>query len=135
MSNREQRPSERFGLIALWACFIAFDSATQILMKMGASRLHSQPLSIDWLRAIGESPLIWTALVCLIVTFALWLRILAAMGLGMAFATSSLTIIAVLALAWVFLGEPFHVVGYFGAALIVIGVLLLRPLSGTPGAR
>lgn len=105
-------------------------------MKIAAERLALPPLSWQWLRSAVESPLIWTALACLLAAFWLWLQILEVSRLGVAFAATSLTLIGVLVGSWLLLGEAMSALGYIGVAAIILGVALLRPLSpgDTPGS-
>ena len=65
----------------------------------------------------------------LLAAFGIWLRILEASRLGVAFAATSLTLIGVLLASWLFLGEGLGVLGYAGIAAIILGVALVRPLS------
>lgn len=129
------RRSVRIGLALLWLGFIGLDTVAQISMKMAAERLPLPPFSPQWTHAAIESPLVWVAVACLIVAFALWMRILEASHLGVAFAATSLTLVFVLFGSWVLLGETMNPLGYLGAAAIVLGVALLRPLSRSESAR
>lgn len=121
--------STRIRLALVWSGFIVLDTAAQIAMKMAADRLPSPPLSRQWMLAVVLSPLVWIALVCLLAAFGLWLRILEASRLDVAFAATSLTLIGVLAASWLLLGEAMSMPGYVGAIAIILGVILLRPLS------
>ena len=116
-------------LVLLWVGFIALDTAAQITMKIAADKLYPPPLSGQWMRSVVESPLVWSALACLLAAFGIWLRILEASRLGVAFAATSLTLIGVLVASWLFLGEGLSVLGYAGIAAIILGVALVRPLS------
>jgi multidrug transporter EmrE-like cation transporter len=113
----------------LWMGFIGLDTVAQIAMKMAANNLSPPPFSWQWVHSAIESPLAWTAVACLIAAFALWLRILEASHLGVAFAATSLTLVGVLVGSWLVLGESMNPLGYIGAAAIMLGVALLRPLS------
>jgi hypothetical protein len=122
-------PSGRFRMALLWTGFIGLDTAAQIAMKMAANSLVPPPFSWQWaLSAIG-SPMTWLAAACLIAVFGLWLRILEASQLGVAFAATSLTLVGVLVGSWLLLGEAMNPLAYVGAGAIVVGVALLRPLS------
>jgi len=121
--------SGRFGLVLLWTGFIGLDIAAQIAMKMAASNLSPPPFSWRWTRSAIESPMAWIAVACLIAAFAMWLRILQTSQLAVAFATTSLTLVGVLVGSWLLLGESMSPLAYVGAAAIVVGVALLRPLS------
>jgi multidrug transporter EmrE-like cation transporter len=121
--------SGRFRLTLLWTGFIGLDTAAQLALKVAANNLSAPPLSWPWTLSAIESPMVWTALACLIVAFGLWLRILDASHLAVAFAATSLTLIGVLVGSWLLLGESMNLLAYVGVGAIVVGVALLRPLS------
>lgn len=122
-------PPGRFRLALLWMAFIGLDTAAQIAMKMAANGLSLPPFSRQWMLSAIESPMAWLAVTCLIAAFALWLRILASSQLAVAFAATSITLVAVLVVSWLVLGESMSLLAYVGAGTIVVGVALLRPLS------
>ena len=119
----------RFRLTLLWAGFVGFDTVAQIAMKTAANGLPPPPLSRQWAFSAIGSPMAWIAVTCLIGAFVLWLRILDASQLAVAFAATSLTLVGVLVGSWLVLGESMSPLAYIGAGAIVIGVALLRPLS------
>jgi drug/metabolite transporter (DMT)-like permease len=125
MSSR----SGRLRLALLWTGFIGMDTAAQIAMKVAANNLSPPPFSRQWVLLAIESPMVWIAVACLIAVFGLWLRILDASHLAVAFAATSLTLVGVLVGSWLFLGESMNPLAYVGAGAIVVGVALLRPLS------
>jgi drug/metabolite transporter (DMT)-like permease len=121
--------SGQLRLALVWTGFIGLDTAAQIAMKMAASSLSRPPFSWQWALSAIESPAAWIAVACLIAVFWLWLRILDASHLAVAFAATSLTLVGVLVASWLVLGESMNPLGYVGAAAIVVGVALLRPSS------
>jgi len=121
--------SARFRLTLLWTGFIGLDTAAQIAMKTAANSLPPAPFSWQWALSAIESPMAWIAATCLIAAFGLWLRILEASQLAVAFAATSLTLVAVLVGSRLVLGESMSPLAYVGAGAIVVGVALLRPLS------
>ena len=120
---------ERFRLTLLWTSFIGLDTAAQIAMKMAAGRLSPPPFSSQWALSAIESPMAWIAVACLIAAFTLWLRILDGSHLAVAFAATSLTLVSVLVVSRLVLGESMSPLAYVGAGAIVVGVAFLRPLS------
>src|SRR5882757_2980424 len=92
--------SRRFRLALLWTGFIGLDTAAQIAMKMAANNLSPPPFSWQWTLSAIKSPMAWIAVVCLIAAFGLWLRILDASQLAVAFAATSLTLVGVLVGSW-----------------------------------
>src|SRR5262249_33924530 len=119
----------RLSTAALWAALILFDSAAQLLFKSAATHLPRPSPTLAWMLMVAQSWRAWLALACLLVTFGFWIAVLRRSKLSTAFPVTALTFIGVLTGSWWFFGETVQLVQYFGIALIVIGVAMLKPFE------
>jgi drug/metabolite transporter (DMT)-like permease len=111
----------------LWVAFIVTDGAAQVLFKNAATHLPEPSLTPDWLWLTATSLRVWAALGCLIIVFGVWMAILRRLPLATAFPMTASTYAVVVAASWILYGETIAPVQYFGTALIVAGVALMRP--------
>jgi len=111
----------------LWAGLVASDCAAQLLFKSAALRLEAPRLDAGWVAMVAQSPRVWTAVACLMLTFGLWMQVLRRSRLSLAFPVTALTIVAVTIGSRIAFDEAIAPVNYAGIALIVAGVALLRP--------
>ena len=125
MKNFSSRASTRF----LWAGLVVADATAQLLFKGAATRLPAPGWSLAWIVMVAQSWRVWTALACLVVTFALWMLILRRSRLGQAFPVTALAFAAVVAGSWWFLGETVTPAHGLGIGLIIVGVAMLRPFD------
>ena len=118
---RPRRPT----MILIWALFISFDTAFQLLMKTAGSGLAMPELSTTWILAAAGSIHVWLAVLCYLGTFGLWMLVLHRSELTMAFPATALTYIGVVVGSRWLLHEQIHLFQYVGIALIVCGVASL----------
>jgi multidrug transporter EmrE-like cation transporter len=119
----------RVSLALLWAGLVVSDSAAQLLFKSAAVRVAAPTPSLAWVAMVAQSWRAWAAVVCLLVTFGLWMLVLRRAKLSTAFPVTALTFIGVVGGSWWFFGETIAPIQYAGIALIVAGVAALRPLD------
>lgn len=112
-------------MVALWAAFIALDTAAQLLFKSAAERLAPAEFSLQWLRTVAQSLRFWAAALCLVMTFAVWMLILRSSRLGLSFAATALTFVGVIGGSVLVFGETVSSIQYAGILLVVVGVALL----------
>ena len=106
---------------------MAADTGAQLLFKDAARRLDEPRLAPEWIAMVAQSPRVWLAVACLLVTFGLWMLILRGARLSSAFPVTSLSIVCVVVASRILFDESITLVQYGGIALIVAGVALLRP--------
>lgn len=122
----------RLELALLWAGLVVTDTAAQLLFKSAAVRLAEPRITPEWLAMVAQSPRVWSAVACLLLTFGLWMLILRRSALTASFPVTALTFVGVIAGSWVLFDESITAFQYAGIALIVVGVALLKPLDGPP---
>jgi drug/metabolite transporter (DMT)-like permease len=79
---------------------------------------------------VAQSPRLWAAGLCFVLTFGVWMLILRGSRLSHSFPATALTFIGVICGSKFLFGESIEPVQYLGIALIILGVALLRPLDG-----
>lgn len=111
----------------LWVTFVAMDGAAQILFKNAAVHLPEPAPTLEWLYLTVTSIRVLAALGCLVAVFGVWMLILRRLPLATAFPITASTYVVVVAASHVLYGETVAPAQYAGIALIVVGVVLLRP--------
>jgi multidrug transporter EmrE-like cation transporter len=108
----------------LWSSLLALDVLIQVTMKLAGDRLAAVPLGVEWVLAALSSGLVWISLAGYLVTFVLWLAILHASQLSVAFPVTALAYALVPLCGWLLLEEEFSTAKAAGIALIIAGVAL-----------
>jgi drug/metabolite transporter (DMT)-like permease len=126
---RRDRQNSLLHTVALWATLIALDTSAQLLFKSAAVRLTPSEPSFQWLQMVAQSLRFWAAVVCLLMTFLVWMLILRRSRLGLSFAATALTFVGVIGGSQLVFGESISVTQYAGIILIVVGVALLGRLD------
>ena len=129
LDRRRDRPNSLLHTLALWAALIALDTSAQLLFKSAAVRLTPSEPSFHWLQTVTESLPFWAAVICLLMTFLVWMLILRRSRLGLSFAATALTFVGVIGGSQLVFGESISVTQYAGIILIVVGVALLGRLD------
>lgn len=115
---------KKFYLIG-FVVLIAFDTFSQICFKMTA--LHAAPFELDsaWLLRALASPWLYGAIVGYLGSFITWMSLLRHAPIGPAFAASHLEVVGVMIISVPIFGEQLSLIQYFGALLVIAGVLAL----------
>ncbi|MDE1897881.1 MAG: EamA family transporter [Xanthomonadaceae bacterium] len=114
----------RFYLVG-FLLLMAIDTAAQLCFKLAA--LHAAPFAIDpgWLLRVLREPWVYGAIAGYLGAFVTYMTLLKHAPVGPAFAASHLQVVSVMAAsAWLF-GERLAPLQLLGAALIVLGILVL----------
>jgi drug/metabolite transporter (DMT)-like permease len=114
-------------IILLLTISVICDVFGQIAFKLGAHRLPEADavgLPSFCLRLAGE-PWLIGGLAIYVIEFIVWIRLLALVPLGIAFAIASLNILGISLAARAFLGEAISRKQWLGAILITIGVAIV----------
>jgi len=119
----------RRALALTWLALIVSDTAAQLLFKAAAVHLAEPVPALAWIGIVARSWRVWMAVVCLLVTFGLWLVVLRTARVSRAFPVTALTFIGVVGGSWWLYGETITTLQCAGIALIVAGVAILRPLD------
>jgi len=129
LDRRRDRPNSLLHTVALWVALIALDTSAQLLFKSAAARLTPSEPSFQWVQMVAQSPHFWAAVVCLLMTFLVWMLILRRSRLGLSFAATALTFVGVIGGSQLVFGESITAIQYAGIVLIVVGVALLGRLD------
>ena len=112
------------------AAAIVLDTVLQLLWKVAAARL---PAGVDpaLFLAVAAEPIFLAVALLLAVQFVNWIYVLEHADLSYAHAVVALSLIGVVVLSAVLLGEPITLLKLCGSALVLAGVLLV---GSTPAA-
>ena len=113
------------------ALSVVFVLASELLMKRGASQTADLTSSWSWTGVGGlTSPLVWVAIVFVILSFLSWLYVLKYIPLSIAFPLSRVVDALVPLCSWIFLGEMISTRRWCGIALVIIGLAVVaKPVA------
>jgi drug/metabolite transporter (DMT)-like permease len=104
----------------------------ELLLKVGAKATADPSKSWSWIGITGlASPLIWLAIVVIILDLAIWLYVLKYIPLSIAFPLSRLVDVLVPISCWLILKEGISSLRWCGIALVIIGLAIVAK----PAAR
>src|SRR5438270_6697281 len=105
--------------------------ASELLLKRGASEVADPGSALSWTGINGlASPLVWWAILLVMLSFASWLYVLKYLPLTVAFPLSRVVDVLVPISCWIFLGEFISVRRWCGIALVIIGLALVaKPVA------
>jgi drug/metabolite transporter (DMT)-like permease len=104
----------------------------ELLLKAGAKATADPSKSWSWIGITGlASPLIWLAIVVIILDLAIWLYVLKYIPLSIAFPLSRLVDVLVPISCWLILKEGISSLRWCGIALVIIGLAVVAK----PAAR
>jgi multidrug transporter EmrE-like cation transporter len=114
-------------VIILLAISIACDVFGQIAFKVGANRLPAaEAIGVPaFCRRMVREPWLVAGIAIYIIEFVVWVRVLALVPLGIAFAIASLNILGIALASHFFLGEAITRKQWTGAILITAGVAVV----------
>ena len=96
---------------------------SELLLKRGASDTANLAQAWSWTGVTGlASPLVWSGIIFVIISFISWLYVLRYIPLTIAFPLSRVVDILVPLGCWFFLGEAISTRRWCGIALVIIGL-------------
>jgi len=96
---------------------------SELLLKRGASDTANPAQAWSWTGVTGlASPLVWSGIIFVIISFISWLYVLRYIPLTIAFPLSRVVDILVPLGCWFFLGEAISPRRWCGIALVIIGL-------------
>lgn len=107
------------------ALFCGFMGAGQMLFKLAATQVKDAATTTALVRGIAFSPWFWSAGLLYGVASLLWVAILTRVPLSVAYPASSLTIVLVPIVGWMFFGEVLSIRFCIGMAAIMVGIWLI----------
>jgi drug/metabolite transporter (DMT)-like permease len=113
------------------ALSVIFVLVSELLLKRGASQTADLTNSWSWTGIGGlASPLVWLAIIFVILSFLSWLYVLKYIPLSIAFPLSRVVDALVPLCSWIFLGEMISTRRWCGIALVIIGLAVVaRPVA------
>jgi drug/metabolite transporter (DMT)-like permease len=104
---------------------------SELLLKRGASDIADLTSSWSWTGINGlVSPLVWLAIIFVIISFISWLYVLKYIPLSIAFPLSRVVDALVPLCSWIFLGEMISTRRWCGIALVIIGLAVVaKPVA------
>jgi drug/metabolite transporter (DMT)-like permease len=104
----------------------------ELLLKAGAKATADPATSWSWIGITGlASPLIWLAIVVMLLDLVIWLYVLKYIPLSIAFPLSRLVDVLVPISCWLILEEGISSLRWCGIALVIIGLAIVAK----PAAR
>jgi len=103
----------------------------ELLLKAGARATADPSKSWPWMGITGlASPLIWLAIVVIILDLVIWLYVLKYIPLSIAFPLSRLVDVLVPISCWLILKEGISSLRWCGIALVIIGLaIVVKPAA------
>ncbi len=104
---------------------------SELLLKRGAVATADPSSAWGWTGITGlASPIIWLAIVFVLLSFVSWLYVLKYLPLSIAFPLSRVVDALVPLGCWIFLGEAISIRRWCGIALVIIGLAIIaRPVA------
>ena len=104
---------------------------SELLLKRGASDTANPGTFWSWTGISGlASPLVWLAIIFVIISFISWLYVLKYIPLSVAFPLSRVVDVLVPLSSWIILGELISPRRWCGIALVVIGLAVVaKPVA------
>jgi drug/metabolite transporter (DMT)-like permease len=104
---------------------------SELLLKRGASDTADLATNWSWTGISGlASPLVWWAIILVIISFLSWLYVLKFIPLTIAFPLSRVVDVLVPLSCWIILGETISLRRWCGIALVVIGLAIVaKPVA------
>jgi drug/metabolite transporter (DMT)-like permease len=104
---------------------------SELLLKRGASDTASPASQWSWTGVNSlASPLVWWAIILIIISFISWLYVLKYIPLTIAFPLSRVVDVLVPLSCWIFLGEFISAWRWCGIALVIAGLALVaKPIA------
>ncbi|MDI1362175.1 EamA family transporter [Methylotenera sp.] len=108
-----------------FAILIAFDTLTQVSIKLASVQAGAFVMSVDWLLVVLYNPWLYAAVLGYIGAFFAWMTLLKHAPVGPAFAASHLGLIPVLLISASYFGEKLTTMQLLGAVSIMVGIVFL----------
>ena len=113
----------------LWIAIPILTTLNQAFIKLLASEMKSMDFGRAWLLEAAQSP--WTAgiLACEILSFVLWLKLLADTSISKAAPITAVAYVLILLMSWTVFREPIMPLQIIGSIMILAGVWLIATAS------
>lgn len=112
-------------IVFLWISICLLNMSYQILLKQAVIDLPKLNFGLSWIKQILSSWWMIAAIISEILSFLVWMQILAKQDLSKAFPLSAISYILVLISSWILFKEEIGVVQLIGSLLILTGIGLI----------
>lgn len=117
--------SKRYFYVIGFAVLIAFDTLTQVSIKLASAQAGEFMMNSEWLLAVTRSFWLYAAVLGYLGAFGAWMTLLKHAPVGPAFAASHLGLIPVLVISVIYFGEQLTTMQVLGALSIMLGIAFL----------
>lgn len=114
---------------SLWVAIPVLTTLNQACIKLLAERTKAVPFGWSWLVHALQVPWMAGILLCEVMSFALWLTILADTGISKAAPITAIAYLLILLMSWTAFHETIMPLQVAGSILILIGVWLIGVAS------
>ena len=116
---------KRYFYMIGFSILIAFDTLTQVSIKLASSQAGAFSIKPEWLLAVSHNPWLYTAALGYLGAFFAWMTLLKHAPVGPAFAASHLGLIPVLVISVIYFGEKLTTMQVLGGLSIMLGIVFL----------
>ncbi|GAC1043946.1 EamA family transporter [Rhizobium sp. No.120] len=117
-----------------WLAVPVLNTLFQFFIKLGAEQMNNGGAE-SWLWQALSSYWILAAIVVEIVTFFIWMNVLAELDLSRAFPLSGISYVLIIATGWFVFGERIVALQVVGSGSILLGVWLIAGANVVPEER
>ena len=117
-----------------WLVVPVLNTLFQFFIKLGAEQMNAGDAE-SWLWQALSSYWILAAIAVEIVTFFIWMNVLAELDLSRAFPLSGISYVLIIATGWFVFGERVVALQVVGSGLILLGVWLIAGANAAPEER
>lgn len=126
-------PAKIKGALPYWGviCCALFVTASEVCLKKGADDTQLSNGALSWLAIQSlASAWVWAGILCYIISFVFWLKVLRVLPLNIAFSLANIEQIFVPIASYVFLGEAIGLMRAAGIGVVLLGVwVIAEPYS------
>ncbi len=123
-----QSPASVKGALPYWGvlCCALFVTASVVCLKKGVDDTQNLHITLSWLEMQAlVSGWIWAGILCFIISFVFWLKVLKVLPLNIAFNLVNIEHIFVPLASYLFLGETISSMRAVGIAVVLLGVWVI----------
>ena len=107
-------------------CCALFVTASEVCLKKGADDTQLLNNALSWLQIQSlASAWVWAGILCYIISFVFWLRVLQVLPLNVAFSLANIEYVFVPIASYLFLGEAIGLRRAVGIGVVLLGVLVI----------
>lgn len=123
-----QFPANVKGALPYWGvlCCALFVTASVVCLKKGVDNTQNLHNLLSWVDILTlVSGWIWTGILCFIISFVFWLRVLKVLPLNVAFNLVNIEHVFVPVASYLFLGEMISSMRAVGIGIVLLGVWVI----------